>query len=373
MHDRGRAEEAGHGRGAGGAGRPVRGRTPRRAAAARGAAQAARVGPVLGHLEARGNPPDHGRDRAASPGEAMRSLRPRGRGTRRLLPLFVILSLPWNRATFPAPPQAFDPAKSDPRAIAIADLVMAALGGQQAWGQTRILYFAFAVERDAKRVAYRTHLWDRWDGRLRYEAAEKDGAPFVTLLDVNTRVGEAYRLPREAPAQGTTARGAAGTVKLEAAAAKPLLDEAYEAWINDTYWLLMPYKMKDPGVRLKYTGEKTIAGADYDLVELTFEDVGLTPRDPYWAHVNRATHIMDRWSYILQDDPPGSEPTVWDWKGWTRRGRILLCPEKVTSRKGATLQILHPILEVYDTLPDAYFTSPGPLPGGMGERPKPAG
>jgi hypothetical protein len=274
-----------------------------------------------------------------------------------------------------AEPRVFDPSRSDPRAIAIADLVLGALGGRQAWEDTRFVYFAFAVEKDGKRVAYRTHLWDRWDGRLRYETRGKDGAPLVVLLDVNSRQGGAYRLPKEARADGGAAPAAPGTVpaQMDAATAKPLLDEAYEAWINDTYWLLMPYKMKDPGVRLKYAGEETRDGQEYDLVELTFEDVGLTPRDRYWAHVNRATHIMDRWSYILQDDPPGSEPTVWDWKGWTRRGRILLCPEKVTSRKGATLQILHPILEVYDTLPDAYFTSPGPLPGGMGERPKPAG
>ena len=63
--------------------------------------------------------------------------------------------------TAAADPQVFDPSRSDPRAIAITDLVLSALGGRQAWEETRFLYFAFAVERDGKRVAYRTHLWDR--------------------------------------------------------------------------------------------------------------------------------------------------------------------------------------------------------------------
>ncbi len=272
-----------------------------------------------------------------------------------------------------ATPQVFDPSRSDPRAIVVADLVMSALGGHQVWDETRFLYFAFAVERDGKRVAYRTHLWDRWEGRLRYETRDKEGTPLVVLLDVNTRKGEAFRMPKEARAGGTAAVDPAAPARVDGAAARPLLDEAYEAWINDTYWLLMPYKMKDPGVHLKYAGEETRDGEAYDLVELSFDEVGLTPRDRYWAHVNRRTHLMDRWSYILQDDPPGSQPSVWDWKGWARRGRIMLCPEKVTIRKGATLKILHPIMEVYETLPDAYFTAPGPLPGGMGERPKPAG
>lgn len=296
-------------------------------------------------------------------------------GTWRAGAWLLALLLPLLRAlpALAAAPQVFDPAQSDPQAVATADLVMAALGGPQAWEQTRFLHFAFAVERSSGRTAYRTHLWDRWDGRLRYQATGKDGAPFVVLIDVNSRRGEAYRLPRETPAQAPPGEGGPvpAPAKIDPETSRLLLEEAYEAWINDTYWVLMPYKMKDPGVRLKYAGEASRDGDEYDLIELAFAGVGLTPGDRYWAHVNRKTHLMDRWSYILQDDPPGSEPTLWDWKGWTRRGRILLCPEKVTMRKGATVKIVHPILEVYDTLPDAYFSSPEPLPGELGERATP--
>jgi len=243
-------------------------------------------------------------------------------------------------------PLVFDPAQSDPRAIVVADQVLDALGGRQAWEQTRFIRFAFVVERGDKRLAERTHLWDRWNGRMRYEKADTDGKLLIALLNVNTRDGSVHK------------DGAA----LPDAAAKPLLEQAYEAWINDTYWLLMPFKMKDPGVRLAYAGETTENGVLYDRVELTFDGVGLTPRDRYWAYVNRTTHLMDRWSYILQDDPPGKEPTMWDWKGWSRHGRILLSPEKVSVRREPRVRILHPVLEVYDTLPDAYFTRPDPLP-----------
>jgi hypothetical protein len=243
-------------------------------------------------------------------------------------------------------PPAFDPRQSDPRAVAIADLVMAALGGQRAWDETRYLRFAFAVDKGQARVAYRTHLWDRWDGRLRFETTGKDGVTLVVLLNVRTREGEAYR----------------GAKKLETAEAKPVLEEAYEAWINDSYWLLMPYKMRDPGVRLQYAGEETRNGDTYDRVLLSFNGVGLTPGDRYWAFINRKTHLMDRWSYILQDDPPGREPTVWDWKSWTRYGRILLAPEKVSERKDGLVRISHPILQVYETLADLYFSRPDPLP-----------
>ncbi len=248
------------------------------------------------------------------------------------------------------PPAAFDPTQSDPRAIALADLVMKALGGQEAWEGTRFIHFAFEVEKGGRRLAYRTHLWDRWRGRLRYETAGKDDRPVVVLLDAGSRQGEAYR----------------GGARLAEADARPLLDEAYEAWINDTYWLLMPYKMKDPGVRLQYAGEVKEKGKTCERVLLTFDGVGLTPKDRYWAHIDPATHLMERWSYVLQDDPPGSRPEVWEWRDWRRYGKILLSSEKVSERAGETVRIRHPILAVYDDLPDGYFTRPDPLPERLG-------
>jgi len=261
----------------------------------------------------------------------------------RLLLLLGLCLAPWNGAARAA---AFDPSQSDSGAIAIADQLMGALGGEAAWSGTRCLQFAFAVERGGREVVRRTHLWDRYSGRLRYEGTDKAGRKILVLLDTATRQGQAFR----------------DAQPLEGEQAAPLLEQAYGAWINDMYWLLMPYKMKDPGVHLRYEGEVTHNGAVYDKVLLTFDKVGLTPGDRYWAHINRKTHLMDRWEYILQDDPPGQKPTEWAWTGWTRKGSILLSTEKTTLRQDGPVRIHHPVLEVYPALPDAYFTRPEPLP-----------
>ncbi len=260
----------------------------------------------------------------------------------------ALLPAPATRA-LAALPARFDPAQSDPQAIVLADLTMQAMGGSQAWETTHYLRFAFVVEKEGAEIARRIHLWDRRQDRLRCESRDEAGRAVLALLGLRTRKGEAYR----------------DGVRLEPGEARKILDEAYEAWINDTYWLLMPYKMKDPGVRLRLAGETTANGIVDDLVQLTFQDVGLTPGDRYWAHLDRKTHLMDRWSYILQDQPQDGPQTVWDWKGWRRVGGILLCPEKVKVGKPA-VRILHPILEVYQDLPDSYFTRPDPLPARPG-------
>jgi hypothetical protein len=257
----------------------------------------------------------------------------------------LIATLSSAAATAPAPTR-FDPTQSDAPAIALADQVMDALGGRAAWDGTRYLRFAFDVVEAGKTVAHRVHLWDRYRGRLRYEKADKDGSSLVVLLAIDRRDGEVWRDGR----------------RIEPEAAQPWLREAYEAWINDTYWLLMPYKMKDPGVHLRVAAPETVGGVTYDRILLTFDHVGLTPGDRYWASINRTTHRMDRWAYVLEDEPPGKAPSVWEWRGWARHGRILLASEKVAlSEKG--VKITHPILEAPDSLPDSLFESPGPVAG----------
>jgi hypothetical protein len=232
-------------------------------------------------------------------------------------------------------------AESDPKAVAIADQVMEALGGKDAWNATRFLRFDFAVEHGGKTVMSRAHTWDKWNGRYRLEAKTKEGDPYVVLMNVNTKEGTAYL------------KGA----KVEGEQAKKMLEDAYGSWINDTYWLLMPYKMKDAGVTLKLAGEAKEGGATYDKLQLSFEGVGLTPKDRYWAYVNRDTHMMDKWEFVLQGQKPPAVPFA--WKNWQRYGKVMLSNDKVSPKDGT--RIFFPVLDAPASVPDAVFTSPAPV------------
>jgi hypothetical protein len=239
---------------------------------------------------------------------------------------------------FPSPRPLHAEAAPDPRAAALADKVMHALGGTEAWSKTRYLRFDFAVDREGKTVVRRAHTWDKWTGRHRLEGTTKEGDPYVVLMNINTREGGAYLKGK----------------KLEGEEAKKHLEQAYGTWVNDTYWLLMPYKMKDPGVILSYAGEEKTGGEAWDKVRLTFDNVGLTPKDKYWAYVNRRTGFVERWDFVLkgEDKPPAS----FSWKNWKAYGQIRLADDRVNLADGTRIHF--PVLEVPGSVPEAVFTTP---------------
>ena len=244
-------------------------------------------------------------------------------------------------ATPSFPGAASMPQGSDTRATAVADRVMDALGGKEAWDRTRFLRFGFGSERNGKFMG-RTHTWDKWTGRYRVEGETREGARFLTLMNLNTREGSAWL----------------GGKKVEGEALKKELERGYGMWVNDTYWLLMPYKMRDPGVTLKYSGEERGGdGAMYDKVQLRFDNVGLTPKDTYWVWVNRNTGMVDRWDYVLKGE--SVPPTTWQWSGWKKYGGIMLSGERTNAKEGGKLML--PDIAVLESVPDSVFTSPDPI------------
>jgi hypothetical protein len=231
-----------------------------------------------------------------------------------------------------APPHA-DPAT---RAHGIADEVMLALGGKDAWNGTHFLRFDFAVEAGGQKRPPRSHTWDKWTGRYRLEGRTPEGDPYVVLMNVNTKQGQAWK------------KG----IALAGDDLQKMLEKAYGAWINDTYWLLMPFKMRDPGVNLEWTGETKPDAGDEDKIVLTFGQVGLTPKDRYTVYVNRATHLVDRWDYVLQDGDKGS----FLWKDWRHVGRLMLSADRVSMPE--KVRIFFPVLDAPATVADSVFTTP---------------
>jgi len=163
----------------------------------------------------------------------------------------------------------------DPKAVEVDQAMMQAMGGQDAWNSAHFVRFDFKVTVGGKMMVDNAHLWDRKDGRYRIEQMPKDGKREVVLFNIadyeRDKQGSAYLDGK----------------KLEGDEAKKSLEAGYASYINDTWWLAMPWKWTQPGVNLKYLGPRPCGQGKCDVVELTFGHVGLTPGDMYLAFVSQ--------------------------------------------------------------------------------------
>lgn len=240
----------------------------------------------------------------------------------------------------PARAQAPATGAGDAQAARVADEAWQALGGDAAWNQARFLRFSFEVEKEGKILASYRHAWDRFTGRYRLEGTNKEGKPFVILFNVNDRTGKAWVDGKPADPEKT----------------RQMLEYGYGRFINDTYWFLMPYKMKDPGVHLAYEGEKSDdSGKKWQVVRLSFDKgIGLTSGDQYHAFIDPASHLMGRWDYELEGEE--HDKGSWNWTDWKKIGPLMLCPDK--KQIGGNTMIRTPFQVVSETVDESAFQEP---------------
>jgi hypothetical protein len=240
---------------------------------------------------------------------------------------------------------AYDLPPIETRADSIALRIMDAHGGVDTWRRIRYVRFDFGFDDDeGKRVA-RSHLWDRFANRYRVEWQTGADSTVVALFDTDTREGEAYL----------------NGVELPDSLERRYVERAYEMFINDTYWLMAPMKLLDPGVERAYVPDSS--SADYAVITTTYHDVGLTPDDQFWFWMDRQTGMLDHWAYQLQGRK-NRPPTMWNWRECesfeTVAGTVMLCPRKT---RGQTSIMTDNISLPADVPADA-FTNPRPMFGG---------
>ncbi len=245
-----------------------------------------------------------------------------------LLSLFLTPVLVSAQEDVNPPMEGFNRDDSDPRAIEIADRVMANMGGHAAWDQAR--YISWTIFGD-------DHVWDKWTGQFRWQ-----GDDTVVLMNIHSREGRAF-------ANGT-----------EITPADQWLVSAYRDWINAGYWLLMPYKLKDSGVTLGYKGEESMDNGEMaHVLTLRFDGVGLTPDNGYDVYVDQEQELVHQWSYYANADAEEPNFTT-TWEGYNRYGGIMLSDTRTNTDNPSSVRKITN-LGVYAELPDSVFEDPNPI------------
>ena len=181
----------------------------------------------------------------------------------------------------------FGAAPADEKAQQLARELWQASGGGH-WPTVTEIRFTFIVEQEGKQLASAEHHWNVAAGTDHVKWKGKE-------VTVNLRT----------PAQDDDSKA------------------AYARWVNDSYWLLAPLKVLDPGVKLTYEGPKDCGGAQCETLRLSFEQVGLTPGDQYVLYIDPETKLLRAWDYVAKPE----SITHGTWEKYETFGHLKIATE----------------------------------------------
>ena len=217
----------------------------------------------------------------------------------------------------------FDLLHSDEKAIEIANKVMKSMGGRENWDNTKYLKWNF--------FGKRLHYWNKETGDIRIEIPNSDA---VILMNINTLEGK-VKLGDVEPTKADSLN--------------KYLELGKEMWTHDSYWMFMPFKLKDGGVSLKYNQKKMMLNNEYAYaLELTVSGAGETPDNKYIIYVDTYDYKVRQWDFY--PIPTMKEPafsTTWD--NYLNYGNIELADVRSTD----TLTDI----AVFEDLSETVFTS----------------
>lgn len=203
-------------------------------------------------------------------------------------------------------------APTDDAASQLARKVVASAGGGDL-GKVAELKFRFVVYDGTTKRADIEHRWDLRAGRDRVIWTDKNGVRRDATVDLATKEAEGT-VDGKAP---------------DAAGKADLSKQAYGRWVNDSYWLLMPVKLLDPGVNLAREAPREHGGKKYEILKLSFGQVGLTPGDNYWLFVDPDAGRVERWEMKLEGNKGDKPPPGSSWTDYRAVGPLHLAMNHV--------------------------------------------
>lgn len=209
-------------------------------------------------------------------------------------------------------------AQQQPTADDLARRVLDVLAGPS-WEKARYFEFSFVVEHGNERTAGFPERWDRIGGNYRVSGRDPKGNDFLVIMNVNTKKGRAWL-------NGEEVRDS----RLD-----DTLALAYRRFVNDTYWLLMPLKLTEAGVKREAMGERTDScGRTWDVVKVTMDG-----GDVAWGWINRDSGLVEEWDMRLQGTPAEDPPVQVMFHDYGRYNGLLISTRREVRNKNQVVRL----------------------------------
>ena len=191
----------------------------------------------------------------------------------------------------------------DEKSAAIADRIVENMGGRENYDKVRYVSWNF--------FGKRFHIWDKHTGDIRIEYG--DDFNNLLLMNIHSKEGKLWE---------------DGVAVTDAAKLNDKMGWGYKMWINDSYWLVMPFKLHDPGVNITYAREDlSLKGKPVDVLTMTFEEVGVTPNNKYELFVDKETQLISEFAFyptVETEEPRFRMP----WTDYQTFGKVLLADNR---------------------------------------------
>ncbi len=195
------------------------------------------------------------------------------------------------------------------------------------WGGMR---WTFEVTRGDTVRASRRHAWDRNSNRHRVEYLDRAGKRFVIVHTLGDSTGAAW-------VDGTALAG--DTVRT-------LVRRGGALWRHDTYWFLMPFKLRDPGVQLAHIGKQADGR---ERLRITFEGGG----DTYHFDVDEQSGRIAYWQFHHEGETRLETGT---WEDWVNVDGVSFATNHL--REDGRTRVWTKDITRDDRLPAALFEAP---------------
>ncbi len=232
------------------------------------------------------------------------------------VPLLAACPKPRTSAATQPTPVAFDVAKSDPKAIAVVDAGVAALGGVAPWEALKELHFEITYKHDTQVIRQNEHWWDRWNGRHYYVGTD------VSTLGGNPDEIKAFTIKQQLFGDGVPWAAYDGGELTRGDGAKQA-KQAKQHLYADAYYLAGVYKLKDPGAILSVENAEVKMPPEIDAckpscvsIKVTFEaGVGT---NTWFFNFNNETKLPE-----VIEEPRGASGRIgYRFKDWVEVGGL---------------------------------------------------